>query len=169
MSGSEVDPARIAVGGESAGGNLAAVAASRMRGAVALQLLEAPVLDVTGTPSASRDEVERDFPALDAMRRRTARRYVEAGADPADPEVSPLLAGDLAGLPPALLLAADVDPWREDAVRYAAALSGAGVSARVSVFEGIVHGTQSFVELLPAARRWHAECVAALSTMAVPS
>src|SRR5262245_27711830 len=103
-----IDPARLAIGGESAGANLAAAPAARRREVLALQLLEAPVLDLTDTPAAARAEVARDFPALDTMMRVAHRRYRDAGADPQDPVVSPILSKDLAGLPPAALLVADV-------------------------------------------------------------
>lgn len=164
-----IDPARLAIGGQSAGGNLAAATALRRPGPLALQLLEEPVLDLTWPQTEARVEVERSFPPLAAMDRLVTRRYLDAGADPRNPLVSPLLAADrdLGGLPPAVLLAADVDPWRDDAVRYAERLVAAGIPARVRVFDGIVHGTDGFVELLPAARDWHAECVAALRRMAV--
>jgi acetyl esterase len=162
-----VDPARLAIGGSSAGANLAAVVARRVPDRIALQLLDVPALDLTGTPTPSRVEVARSFPPLHAQTAIGIARYIQAGADPHDPSVSPLLAPDLTGLPPALLLAADVDPWRDDAVHYAQRLTEAGVPARVRVFDGIVHGTESFTQLLPSARQWHAECVAALRTMSI--
>jgi acetyl esterase len=162
-----IDPSRLAIGGESAGANLAAVAVRQVADRIALQLLEVPALDLTGTPTPSRLEVQRSFPALHDNTAIGIARYLKAGADPHDPSVSPLLASDLAGLPPALLLAADVDPWRDDAVDYAQRLTEAGVPTRLRVFDGIVHGTEPFTELLPSARQWHTECVGALRSMSI--
>ena len=82
--------------------------------------------------------------------------------DPRDPRVSPLLTPDLSGLPTTLLLAAEVDPIRDDSAAYAERLRAAGVDARSRAFAGIVHGTETFTLLLPSAREWLRECVEAL-------
>jgi acetyl esterase len=166
-----IDPQRLAIGGESAGGNLVAAAAIQLRDAggppIALQLLEVPVLDLGRPDTDSRREIVERFPIFGAADVLIAERYPGPGADSADPRISPLRASDLAGLPPALLLAADVDPVRDDSVLYAARLADAGVPARVRVFPGIVHGTAGFTLLLPSAREWLDECVTALRTMSV--
>jgi len=161
-----VDAARLAIGGESAGANLAAAAAIMARDAggpqLQLQLFEVAVLDLTDTMTESRTEVLEQMPdfahSLEAVR----DAYVASGADPHDPRVSPLLAPDLSGLPTTLLLAAEVDPIRDDSAAYAARLTAAGVTARSRTFPGIVHGTETFTLLLPSAREWLAECVGAL-------
>lgn len=161
-----VDTARLAIGGESAGANLAAAAAIQARDAggpqLKLQLFEVAVLDLTDTMTDSRREVLEQMPdfahSLEAVR----DAYVAAGAEPNDPRVSPLLTPDLSGLPTTLLLAAEVDPIRDDSAAYAARLTEAGVSARSRTFAGIVHGTETFTLLLPSAREWLRECVAAL-------
>jgi len=161
-----VDAARLAIGGESAGANLAAAAAILARDAggpaLQLQLFEVAVLDLTDTMTESRTEVLEQMPdfahSLEAVR----DAYVASGANPHDPRVSPLLAPDLSGLPTTLLLAAEVDPIRDDSAAYAARLTAAGVSARSRTFPGIVHGTETFTLLLPSAREWLAECVQAL-------
>jgi acetyl esterase len=166
-----IDPARLAIGGESAGGNLVAAAALVLRDAggptIALQLLEVPVLDVGRPPTRSRLEIQERFPALAASDLVVAERYPGPGVDPADPRVSPLLASDLSGLPPTLILAADVDPVRDDAVLYADRLADAGVPVRARVFPGIVHGTEGFTLILASAREWLSECIAAVRTMSV--
>ena len=164
-----VDAARLAIGGESAGANLAAVAAIRARDAggpeLRLQLFEVAVLDLTDTMTESRREVLEQMPdfahSLEAVR----NAYVAAGADPHDPRVSPLLSKDLSRLPTTLLLAAEVDPVRDDSAAYAARLTAAGVTARSRTFAGIVHGTETFTLLLPSAREWLRECVEALRTI----
>ena len=168
-----IDPQRLAIGGESAGGNLVAAAAILLRDAggppIALQLLEVPVLDLGRPDTESRREIVERFPVFDAADALIAERYPGPGADPTDARVSPLKASDLTGLPPALLLAADVDPVRDDSILYAARLAEAGVPARVRVFPGIVHGTAGFTLLLSGAREWLAECVTALRTMSIAS
>jgi len=161
-----VDAARLAIGGESAGANLAAVAAIQARDAggpkLRLQLFEVAVLDLTDTMTESRREVLEQMPdfahSLEAVR----DAYVASGADPNDPRVSPLLTKDLSGLPTTLLLAAEVDPVRDDSAAYAERLTAAGVTARSRTFAGIVHGTETFTLLLPSAREWLQECVGAL-------
>src|SRR4051812_10085973 len=161
-----VDAARLAIGGESAGANLAAAAAIKARDAggpqLQLQLFEVAVLDLTDTMTESRREVLEQMPdfahSLEAVR----DAYVASGADPHDPRVSPLLTADLSGLPTTLLLAAELDPIRDDSAAYAARLTAAGVSARSRTFAGIVHGTETFTLLLPSAREWLSECVGAL-------
>ena len=166
-----IDPQRLAIGGESAGGNLVAAAAIQLRDAggppIALELLEVPVLDLGRPDTDSRREIAERFPIFAAADVLIAERYPGPDADSADPRISPLKASDLTGLPPALLLAADVDPVRDDSVLYATRLSDAGVPARVRVFPGIVHGTAGFTLLLPSAREWLDECVTALRTMSV--
>lgn len=163
-----IDPHRIAVGGSSAGGNLAAAVCLRARDEggppIALQLLEAAVLDLRrDTPSW--DEARRDLPPLAAILDDGLSRYVASGAEPADPNCSPLAAVDLHDLPPAVLLAGEADPLRDDSVRYADRLGAAGVRAALQLFPGIVHGTENFVELMPIAQDWHRTCVAALRAL----
>lgn len=164
-----VDPTRLAIGGESAGANLAAAAAIRARDSggprIALQLFEVAVLDLTDTMTDSRQEILDSMPDFARSMEATRDRYLAAGADPADPRVSPLLETDVSGLPPTLLLAADVDPVRDDSIAYAARLVAAGVDARVRVFPGIVHGTETFTLLLPSAREWLRECIDALTAI----
>ncbi|MEO6532783.1 MAG: alpha/beta hydrolase [Pseudolysinimonas sp.] len=164
-----VDAARLAIGGESAGANLAAAAAIQARDAggpeLKLQLFEVAALDLTDTMTDSRQEVLEQMPdfahSLEAVR----DAYVASGADPHDPRVSPLLTPDLSGLPATLLLAAEVDPIRDDSAAYAKRLTEAGVSARSRTFAGIVHGTETFTLLLPSAREWLKECVDALRSI----
>lgn len=160
-----LDPRRLAVGGGSAGGNLAAAVALKARDEhgphIALQLLEVPVLDLTfASPSVA--QVGAEFPALQQAGTLIARRYLTEGVDPRDPYVSPLLADDLHGLPPAVLLAAEIDPVRDDARRYAERLVAAGVPATWEVFPGLVHGTSELTAAVPEAARWQAVAAAAL-------
>jgi acetyl esterase len=135
------DPARVVVGGDSAGGNLAAVAARHASGALRAQLLVYPALDPV-MDSASYREFE-DFAML--SRRAMAfcwRTYLGSldGARGADPDASPLRAEDLAGAPPAYVAVAGHDILRDDGIAYARALEAAGVAVTLREFPDMTHG-----------------------------
>ncbi len=134
-----INPARMAVGGDSAGGTLAAgVARDLARGSLRFQLLLYPVLDLAGTtPSglAFGQGYMLDRTAMD----RDLADYLPPGQDARDPRVSPLLADDFANLPPALIHAAEYDPVRDEAENYAARLSRAGVAVRHTCHPGMIH------------------------------
>ena len=138
-----VDPARIAVGGDSAGGNLAAAVAIKARDsggpALAFQLLIYPVTDRDlDTPSA----------ILNAegylLQRETMRwfwgHYLEGATDEIDWRACPLRAASLADLPPALVVTAEFDPLRDDGRHYADRLRDAGVKVTHTNYEGMIHG-----------------------------
>ena len=163
-----LDPARIAVGGESAGGNLAAVVAlmARDRGGppLALQLLEVPVTDMSpesaGHPSiaAFGDGYGLDRTAIDAFQ----DDYLPAEVDRRGPYVSPLRADDLRGLPPAHVLTAALDPLRDSGEAYARRLIEAGVRTTVHRHRGQTHGSAVLWTSWPPAAAWMAEVVGAL-------
>jgi acetyl esterase len=137
-----VDPARVAIGGDSAGGQLAAVAARHARDdglpPVVAQLLVYPALDPRlESPSQSAFGADVGLTRDDLARCWAA--YLGT-ADPDDPDVAPLRAPDLAGLPPAWIAVAGQDPLRDDGLRYAAALREAGVPAAETIFDDMVHG-----------------------------
>jgi acetyl esterase len=145
------DPARVAVGGDSAGGNLAAVVAQRTRHTdvrlPALQLLIYPATDMT---SDTRSKTlfatgylltKRDIDWFYA-------HYVDGGRlERTDPLVSPLLAGDLSGLPPALVLTGGFDPLRDEGDQYAEAMRAAGVTVDLREERTLVHGFASLFSL----------------------
>jgi acetyl esterase len=134
------DPARIAVGGDSAGGNLAAVAARRLRGEVSLRLqaLVYPVADAGLNTPSYREFGERHGLTAVAMRRFWA--FYLDGHDGNDPDVSPLRADDLAGVAPAWVLTADHDVLRDEGEAYARALEEAGVAVTLRRWPGTIHG-----------------------------
>jgi len=134
---------RIGVMGESAGGNLSAVMCllARDLGGPALshQALLYPPTDLTRMPPNAAKSLIISEPEMLAF-----RRLYLGDADPADPSVSPLLAEDHSGLPPALIQVAEHDPLRGDGVRYAAALRSAGVPVRFTEYVGMPHGYLNF-------------------------
>ncbi|HNQ06792.1 MAG TPA: alpha/beta hydrolase [Tetrasphaera sp.] len=141
-----VDASRVAVSGDSAGGNLAAVVTQAFRDAgadgIRAQALIYPAVDCT-LASPSIDE-HASAPILTrAGIHAFLGHYLDgSGVDPRDPIVSPLF-GDLHNLPPALIQTADLDPIRDDGLRYAAALASAGIPVRVTNFQGAPHGFAS--------------------------
>ncbi len=130
----------VAVGGDSAGGNLAAVAARHARDAgleLRAQLLVYPATDALMEGVSYR---EHDLPLLGAEEMAACWDAYRAGAPGEDPDVSPLLARDLAGLAPALIAVAGHDVLRSDGERYGEALRAAGVEVELDVYEDMAHG-----------------------------
>jgi acetyl esterase len=145
------DPTRVAVGGDSAGGNLAALVSQRARNEgtrlPALQLLFYPVTTYSGETRSQTLFAEGYFLTkrdIDWFR----ANYLD-GADvyAADPRVSPLMADDFSGLPPALVLTAGFDPLRDEGNQYAEALRAAGVTVDHREFGSLVHGFANFFPL----------------------
>jgi acetyl esterase len=135
------DPARLAVVGGSAGGALAAAVALRARDtggpAICFQLLIYPGLDDRLETSSAR--AFTDIPVM--TRFAAGRAWSYYGPDGAsDGYAAPARAADLAGLPPALIVVAEVDPLRDDGLAYGARLSAAGVNTEIVQVPGAVHG-----------------------------
>jgi acetyl esterase len=158
------DPREVSLLGESAGGNLAALVALASRDAsradpgwpaLRHQLLLYPITDLSlGSPSIA------ELPEAPMLQRRSldwfGRRYLPQGQPDSiagdDPRVSPLFAADHTDLPPTLVVAAGQDPLRDDALRYADVLEGAGVAVRRVVYPEAIHGFASIPLFEPAAR-----------------
>ena len=138
------DPTRIAVAGDSAGGNLAAVMTQIARNegpALCAQLLIYPAVDFDEQaqyPSRI-DNATGYFLTADDMIW-FGSLYVPEGADRDDPTLSPLRASDFSGLPAAVVLTAEYDPLRDEGEAYAAALAAAGVEVRSHRADGLIHG-----------------------------
>lgn len=162
-----IDPARLAVGGDSAGGNLAAVAAQlakRANGpALRYQLLIYPVTQL-GAPvetRSMRENAKGYFLEKEGMDWFT-RLYCQEAAHRSDPRLSPLLCADLSGLPPAYLITAGFDPLRDEGRDYADKLDAAGVEVTYVNYPGMVHGFFSMRSLIPKAREAVSAAAAAL-------
>jgi acetyl esterase len=143
------DPARVGVAGDSAGGNLAAVVsqlASRDEGpAPSLQVLIYPVVDFT-TRRRSRELFGEGFLLSNREMDWFEDNYLgPERAKAGDPRASPLLADDLSGLPPALIVTAAFDPLRDEGEEYARALREAGTPVLLRRFPGLIHGFISAV------------------------
>jgi acetyl esterase len=160
-----LDPARIAVGGDSAGGHIAAVTARRARDAgrpVSAQVLICPVVDPA-----------MDYPDLDefGLHRDEMRFFWDAvapaGIDRAHPDLDPLRA-DLTGLPPAVVVTAELDILCPEGERYATGLLNAGVPAICVRYPGLIHNFPRKLALFDAAHVALAQIAAALTRL-VPS
>ncbi|MGU7842865.1 alpha/beta hydrolase [Burkholderia sp. AW33-5] len=145
----------IAVAGDSAGGNLAAVAALQLRGsgiAIAHQLLLYPVVDCTTEHPSYESLGEGYFLTADAMRW-FKRQYFDDGADRASPLASPLVVADLSGAAPATIVSAEFDPLRDEAEAYALRLAQAGTPVSLVRWPGQLHGFASMLGAVDAADR----------------
>jgi acetyl esterase len=159
------DPARVAVGGDSAGGNLAAVTALRARdlGAPHLlyQLLIYPVIDSDFETPSYRENAEGYFLTRDSMIW-FWNHYLRTEADARDPYAAPLRAPDLTGLPPALIITAEFDPLRDEGEAYGRRLREAGVPVTLTRYDGMIHGFFNMGEFLPQGKEAVAKAAAAL-------
>ena len=160
-----LDASRFAVGGDSAGGNLAAVVALAWRDAgealpLKFQLLIYPATDMRmGAPSHTSNGQGY---LLTADTIQYFRRQYVAPEQYADWRASPLLHADLSGLPPALVITAGFDPLRDEGRQYADALSAAGSPAQYVCFERQIHGFITMGRLLDEAHTAISLCALAL-------
>jgi acetyl esterase len=159
------DPGRLAIGGDSAGANLAAVVTQSGRFPFRFQLLVYPVTDARGG-TASYEELADGFWLTRAGMRWFLEHYLsEAEGAPDDPRVSPLLADDsaFAASPPTLVITAELDPLRDEGEAYAERLRAAGVAAETTRYDGMIHGFFSFGEFLSDGRRAVTQAAGALA------
>lgn len=156
------EPGNLAVGGDSAGGNFAAVVALMARDAgipLRLQVLVYPVTDETEERRAAR---ARDDAGI--FLTTSAMDWFEGhyGADRSDWRASPLLAEDLAGTAPAVVLTCEYDPLRAEGDEYAQRLEAAGVPVTHRSYPGLIHGVLGTGAVVPAAQALMDECCTAL-------
>jgi acetyl esterase/lipase len=161
------DPTRLALGGDSAGGNLTAVVAQmvRDRGGPALcyQLLVYPVTDHNYDTASYRENAEGYLLTRDAMVW-FWNHYLRSPADGSNPMASPLRADNLRGLPPAMVITAEFDPLRDEGEAYAARLQEAGVPVTLKRYDGMIHGFLSLGTVLEQGKQAIADAAAALRT-----
>lgn len=149
------EPNRIAVGGDSAGGNLAAaltfLARNRAPGAIMYQMLIYPVTDISSFDTGSYRAVgEGFFLSRDDMIW-FAEAYTHGADERRNPLVSPLLQHDLHGLPPAYVVTCGYDPLRDEGQEYAKRLRQAGVGVTEVCYDDQIHGFIAFGGVIPAA------------------
>ena len=137
------DPTRLAVGGDSAGGNLAAamslMAADRGGPKIALQLLVYPVTDANCN-TVSYGENAEGYSLTKTTMQWYWDQYLSGKEDVANAYAVPLKAKSLAGQPPALVITAEFDPLRDEGEAYAERLQEAGVEATATRYDGMIHG-----------------------------
>jgi len=162
--GADVD--RVAVGGDSAGGNLAAVVSQQARNSVtqlpALQVLLYPRTNFVGETRSITLFAEGYFLTKRDIDWFTDNYLGGASVEPTDPHISPLLAEDLSGLPPALVLTGGFDPLRDEGNQYAEAMRSAGVAVDLREYGSLVHGFASFFPLGGGSAAASAEWIAAM-------
>jgi acetyl esterase len=141
---------RVVVAGDSAGGNIAAVVAQEARD-VDAQLLIYPTVDAS-VRRRSYELFGEGFFLTDTLMEWYAGHFLGPDGDPTDPRRSPLLAKDLSGLAPALVITAGFDPLRDEGEAYAAALAAAGVPVLARRFTGLFHTFINCVGISPASR-----------------
>lgn len=155
----------ITVGGGSAGANLAAALTLKVRDEggprISFQVLEVPALDLTmSAPSLQRNATGYGL-TLDTIER-VIDYYLPNPEDAQNPYASPLLASDLTGLPPAYIVSAEYDPIADDGEAYAKRLHEAGIPVTYSLQRGQIHISPGLTKILPAAREWRDDVIAAL-------
>lgn len=159
------DPDRIAVGGDSAGGNLAAavslMARDRRGPALVFQLLVYPVTQRDYTTSSYQSYADGYLLSRDSMQWYWDH-YLHSPAEACNPYAAPLVAQDLSGLPPALVITAECDPLCAEGAAYARRLQEAGVPSTYSCYDGMIHGFFGMPAVLDKGKRAIAEAAAAL-------
>jgi len=167
-----VDPARIAVGGDSAGGNLAAavclIAKERGEPELVFQLLVYPVTDLANLDTKSYIENAEGY-YLTRRGMHWFREHYVAAADREHPHASVLRALDLVGLPPALVVTAEFDPLRDEGEAYAERLRDAGNAVTSKRYDGMIHGFFTLHPYLDAGKAAVRDITAALKAALAPN
>ena len=143
---------RLAVGGDSAGGNLAAVVAQAIPDVITAQLLVYPAVDMAGDHPSRVDNAEGYFLELSMMEWFFTHYVTDVEhVDPQDPRLSPLHAASVAGQPPAVVVTAEFDPLRDEGEAYADRLQTEGVEVERARYDGMIHGFIDMAPLSPGA------------------
>lgn len=150
-----IDEGKIAVGGDSSGGNLAAAVTllAKERGGPRLihQLLVYPNTDAAADTESMREITDEVFFNVNSVKWYWGM-YLKSADDAGNPLASPLRAADLSGLPPATIITAELDPLRDESELYAKRLAEHGVRAEVIRYDGMMHGFFTMVGMLDTAR-----------------
>ncbi len=150
-----IDPARLCVAGDSAGGTLAAVVALKSRDekgpAIALQAMVYPVTDLSSFDTDSYSEFAEGYQLTRGLMEWFRDLYLGSAEDGRSPHASPLLARDLRGLPPAVVITAECDPLRDEGEAYAKRLKDAGVPVESKRYAGMIHPFFSLAGAIPQA------------------
>ena len=150
-----IDPKRIAVGGDSAGGNLAAVVSLKSRDedgpAIALQVMVYPVTDLSSFSTPSYQEFGENHYLTKSEMEWSRSHYLRSMEDARDPHASPLLVPDLSELPSALIITAECDPLRDEGEAYAKRLANDGVPVTYTRYPGMIHPFFSLSGAIPQA------------------
>lgn len=148
-----IDPARIAVGGDSAGGHLSACVALRARDtagpSICYQLLVYPVTDTGFDTVSYEDNKEGYMLTKDSMEWFWNHYLSGSSLARTDPMVAPLQASSHANLPPACVITAEFDPLRDEGEAYGARLREAGVATEITRYDGMIHGFFTMSDVLP--------------------
>jgi acetyl esterase len=159
------DPKRIAVGGESAGANLAAVAAimAQERGtpSFVLQLLLYPATNYAFDTPSCKENGEGYFLTTEMMQW-FWRQYINSDADGENPYASPMRVKRLSGMAPAAIFTAEFDPLRDEGAAYADKLRAGGVAVQYKCQEGLIHGYMGMAKAVEPAGKALADAAAAL-------
>ena len=164
-----VDARRLAVGGDSAGGNLSAVMCLKIRDEggppLALQVLVYPVTNLASFDTPSYGEFAEGYYLTRAEMEWFRGHYLARMEDARNPYASPLLAPDLRGLPPALVITAECDPLRDEGEAYARRLAEAGVSVTCCRYAGMIHPFFSLGGAFSQGRRAIEQVAAAMRSL----
>ena len=159
------NPGKIAIGSDSAGGNLTAVVAQMVRDnggpSLALQLLMYPATDFTFDGPSIHENGQDYFLTIDDMNW-FMNHYLNSDADKKNPLASPLQSANLRGLPPALVITGEYDPLRDEGETYGKRLKEAGVPVTISRYNGVIHGFLSLEPLTDKGKQAREECAQAL-------
>ena len=159
------DPARIAIGGDSAGGNLTAVVSQMVRDQggphLVFQLLIYPATNFTVKTASAKQNAD-DYGLTNDDMSWFSRHYLNSEEDKSNPLASPALARSLSNLPPALIITAEYDPLRDEGEQYGQLLRKAGVPVTISRYDGMIHGFFGMAAIVDKANDAIAEASSAL-------
>ncbi|MEN0066824.1 MAG: alpha/beta hydrolase [Myxococcota bacterium] len=149
------DPSRVVVGGDSVGGNLAAVVSQVLGRRLSGQLLITPIVDALHSHPSVEENGEGYYMTKAAMHHFSGLYLDGSGVERTDPRVSPIYASDdvVSGAPAAFVLTAEFDPMRDEGDAYAKRLAGLGVPVEHHRYDGMIHGFYTVKAVVPAAQK----------------